>query len=139
MSAAHARAGRDSGLHPLAFAMLFVPVLSQAAAPEPLAPSQALQVIAGLALVLGLIAAAAWLARRLQAYRLPGRGHIRIVEGLAIGAREKLLLVEVGDKRVLLGLSPGRIQALHTFPAASLPASFEHTLAAVEARPATQP
>lgn len=137
MAAAEARAGSGAGLGPLRLALLLVPAVSWGAAPEPLAPGQALQVIAGLAVVLALIAAVAWLGRRLQAYRVPGRGHIRIVEGLAIGAREKLLLIEVDDKRVLLGLSPGRIQTLHTFPAAAAPVSFEQTLAAVEAAPET--
>ena len=65
-----------------------------------------------LLLVLALIAAATWGARRLQAFRPQGKGSLRVVEGLAIGTREKLLLIEVDDERVLLGVSPGRIQTL---------------------------
>jgi len=91
---------------------------------------QALQVFAGLAIVLVLIAAATWGARRLQGFRPQGRGHIRIVEGLAVGAREKLLLIEVEDRRVLLGMCPGRIQTLASFEAGTAPASFDAALAA---------
>jgi flagellar protein FliO/FliZ len=90
---------------------------------------QALQVFAGLAIVLVLIAAATWGARRLQGFRPQGRGHIRIVEGLAVGAREKLLLIEVDDRRVLLGMCPGRIQTLASFDAGTAADSFDAVLA----------
>jgi flagellar protein FliO/FliZ len=125
------RAGRNAARiarAALPFALAPWPV----AAAEAVAPGQALQVVLGLALVLALIVAAAWLTRRLQAFRPQGRGQIRIVEGLAIGAREKLLLVEVGDERVLLGLCPGRIATLHTF-AAPPAREFGATLAAAKA------
>ena len=88
---------------------------------------QALQVILGLLLVLGMIVAAAWGARRLQAIRPQGKGHIRIIEGLAVGTRDKLLLIEVDGHKVLLGMSPGRIATLHTFGADPAP-QFEDAL-----------
>lgn len=123
---------------------LFLPVVLSALAPasalaaaEVLRPAQGLQVLAGLAVVLGLIALATWGARRLQGFRGTGTKHIRIVEGMAVGAREKLLLVEVGEQRVLLGMCPGRIQTLAQFPAGEQAASFEQALA--ESRAEVEP
>ena len=66
----------------------------------------------GLAIVLILIALASWAARRLQVFRPKGQGHLRLIEGMAMGARDKLLLVDVDGQRVLIGVSPGRMQAL---------------------------
>ena len=96
-------------------ACALAPALCGAGSSAPVGFGQALQVVLGLLVVLGMIVAAAWAARRLQAIRPQGRGRIRIIEGLAVGTRDKLLLVEVDGRRVLLGMSPGRITALHAF------------------------
>ncbi len=111
--------------------LLAVP-LAATAASEPLSPGRALQVMGALALVLGLIVVATWAARRVQGWRPQGNGHIRVIEGLAVGTRDKLLLIEVDDQRVLIGLSPGRMQTLANFPANDRRASFSATLAAQE-------
>lgn len=102
------------------------------AAAEPasaLGAGQVLQVFVGLGIVLALIALAAWASRRLNTFRPQGANHIRVLEGLSLGAREKLLLVQVDGTRVLLGMSPGRIQALHAFPAEQRAARFDEVLA----------
>ena len=99
---------------------------------SPFGSGQALQVIVGLAIVLTLIAAVAWLTRRMHTFRSQGRGHIRVIEGLSVGAREKLLLVQVDGRRVLLSMCPGRIEALHTFPCEEAAVDFEQTLAEVK-------
>ena len=111
--------------------MLLLPVNLMADPVSPLGPGQALQVIVGLAIVLGLIAAVAWLTRRMHTFRSQGSGHIRVIEGLSVGAREKLLLVQVGGRRVLLGMCPGRIEALHAFSSEESSEDFEQTLAEV--------
>lgn len=70
----------------------------------------------GLGLVLGLFLALAWLMRKLGT--VPGgKGRlIRVVGGASLGARDRLVLVEVGQEQLLLGVSPGRIVNLHTLP-----------------------
>lgn len=110
-------------------AVATAPALCVAGNGAPVGIGQAVQVIVGLALVLGMIVAAAWGARRLQIIRPQGKGHIRIVEGLAVGTRDKLLLIEVDGQRVLLGMSPGRIATLCTLPAEGGP-RFEDALRA---------
>jgi flagellar protein FliO/FliZ len=107
------------------------PLAAQAQTAAP-AVAQALQVLAGLALVLVLIGLTAWGSRRLQAFKPHGRGRLRIVDALPLGTRERLLLVEVDGARVLLGVSAGRISALHAFGAGG-GADFGATLAAARA------
>lgn len=77
------------------------------------------QMTLGLLLVLALAVGLSWLLRR---YALPRDGLIRVVGGLPLGARERLLLVEVDEVRLLIGITAHQIQALHVFtPSTSKP------------------
>ncbi|HEX5804556.1 MAG TPA: flagellar biosynthetic protein FliO [Azospira sp.] len=85
--------------------------------------STLLQTFAGLALILGLFVAAAWLARRLNGGRtlLGGGGPMRVVGALALGPRERIVLVEVAETWLVIGLAPGQMRTLHTLPKGELP------------------
>jgi flagellar protein FliO/FliZ len=95
-------------------ALTTTPVLAAAApaASEPLAAANLFQLLFGLIVVLIAIGVTALLLRRLG--RLPqGPGALRVIAGLSLGARERAVLIQVGDKQILLGVAPGRVQALH--------------------------
>ncbi|MDX1655207.1 MAG: flagellar biosynthetic protein FliO, partial [Candidatus Competibacteraceae bacterium] len=79
-----------------------------------------LQMVLGLVLVLGFILGAAWLVRRFTPLR-GGDGAIRLRGGLSLGTRERLVLVEVEGVRLLVGVSPGRLQTLHIFDGRAVP------------------
>jgi flagellar protein FliO/FliZ len=66
--------------------------------------------------VLAVTMGAAWLAKRLRITPAPGNAIVSIVGGVQIGRREKVLVVEVAGSWVVLGVSPGNIQALSTIP-----------------------
>ncbi|QBZ88664.1 flagellar biosynthetic protein FliO [Pseudomonas viciae] len=75
---------------------------------------QLAQLVLGLLLVLGLIFFLAWLLRRVQQAGPAGKGQvIDIIGSRALGPRDRLMLVQVGNEQILLGLSPGTITALH--------------------------
>jgi len=75
---------------------------------------QLTQLVFGLLLVLGLIFFLAWLLRRVQNAGPAGRGQvIELIGSRALGPRDRLMLVQVGNEQILLGLSPGTITALH--------------------------
>lgn len=74
---------------------------------------QLFKLLFGLLLVVGLIFLLAWLLRRVQALNPRGNQAIRVISTQALGARERLVLVQVGKEQVLLGLSAGRITPLH--------------------------
>ncbi|HRD65833.1 MAG TPA: flagellar biosynthetic protein FliO, partial [Candidatus Competibacter sp.] len=78
------------------------------------------QLTLGLAVVLVLAIGLSWFLRR---YALPRGGAIRVIGGLPLGSRERLLLIEVDEARLLLGITPSQIQTLHVFaPVTSRPA-----------------
>ena len=89
-----------------------------AAAAAPVASSgiagQLTQLVLGLLLVLGLIFFLAWMLRRVQQAGPAGKGQvIQLIGSRALGPRDRLMLVQVGNEQILLGLSPGTITALH--------------------------
>lgn len=91
------------------------PVVATAAVPVAGASvgGQLTQLVLGLLLVLGLIFALAWLLRRVQQAG-PRQGQvIELISSRALGARDRLVLVQVGNEQILLGLTPGRITPLH--------------------------
>ena len=75
---------------------------------------QLTQLVLGLLLVIGVIFFLAWLLRRVQQAGPAGKGQvIELIGSRALGPRDRLLLVQVGNDQILLGLSPGTITALH--------------------------
>ncbi|MNE63401.1 Flagellar protein FliO [compost metagenome] len=88
------------------------PAATTAAAPGSLS-GQLAQMVFGLLLVVGLIFFLAWLLRRMQGTAVKGGQVIEIVGSRAIGPRDRLLLVQVGKEQILIGHTPGSIEALH--------------------------
>lgn len=41
---------------------------------------------------------------------------MKVIGGIALGPRERLVLVEVGDSWLVIGIVPGQIRTLHTLP-----------------------
>ena len=97
------------------------PAKATAAVQQPVhaAPPSAAGSIGGtlfaLALVLGLIFGLAWLARRMPGMTgLRGNAGLRVVRSLALGTRERLVVVEVGGTQLLLGPGAGGTRLLQT-------------------------
>ena len=80
---------------------------------EPLAAGNLLRITLGLVVVLVAIVATAWGLRRWGHFRSSPQGELQVIGGLSMGPRERLVLVKVGQEQILLGVAPGRIQALH--------------------------
>ncbi len=80
---------------------------------SPVAAGSVLQMVAGLALVVILIFALAWAVRRFGNVNVNARGALRVVGALSMGARERVVLIQAGEKQILLGVAPGRVQTLH--------------------------
>lgn len=85
-----------------------------------------LQTFGALALILILFIGAAWISRRLNGSGgltgLAGdSGPLRVVSSLPLGARERILLVEIEDTWLVIGVTPGQMRTLHTLPRGELP------------------
>ena len=71
------------------------------------------QVTLSLLLVLGAVFAAAWVVRRLRNFGRPGAGAINIIADVALGTKERAVLIQVGAQQLLVGVAPGRVNTLH--------------------------
>lgn len=80
-----------------------------------------LQTIFALTLVVGLMFATAWFARKLGGDRRFGNEAIKIVGGIALGPRERVMLLEIGDEWLVVGVIPGQIRTLHRLPKGAIP------------------
>lgn len=68
------------------------------------------QVVLSLVLILILVVGLAWLVKRLQmGSLLNDKRQMRVVSALNLGGRERLLVVQVGDKQMLIGAAPGHV------------------------------
>ena len=83
----------------------------------------------GLSATIALILAVAWLVRRLQAKTISGSGSLQVVSGMMLGARERLVLVEVDDYRILIGVSPGGIVPIHVMSGSNMSGDQKNALA----------
>ena len=71
------------------------------------------QMIGSLIAVVVLILGCAWLAKRMP---LAGAGRSDMLEikaSLSVGTRERVVLVRAGDRTLVLGVAPGRVNTLH--------------------------
>ncbi|WP_425497795.1 flagellar biosynthetic protein FliO [Lysobacter arvi] len=68
-----------------------------------------------LILVVSLILALGWLARRMPGFSRAGGGNaLRVVGSLALGPRDRVVVVDVGGTQLLLGVGQNGMTTLHT-------------------------
>ena len=90
------------------------------------------QIAMALALIVALVIGLGWLVKRLNSSRFSGAGEIRIVASSYLGPKEKVVLLEVRDRQVLVGVNAQGISALGDFElpdSASASGTFQHALA----------
>jgi flagellar protein FliO/FliZ len=65
-----------------------------------------------LLVVLGVFFLCLWGVRKLSGLTINGTQKMRLLGGLSLGMREKVILLQVGKKQLILGVTPGRIETL---------------------------
>jgi flagellar protein FliO/FliZ len=105
----------------------FLAVAQQAARPAYTPPPAAVssgsivQVIISLLLVLAAVVLVAWVLKRINLPRHGAGNPLKVVSGVAVGQRERIVLVEINDTWLVVGVAPGQVRALHSMPKAELP------------------
>jgi flagellar protein FliO/FliZ len=101
------------------FALIAVASSAAFAAVEPPAVSTSgalLQGLLGLVMVLAALAAFFWFLRKFSPGQTAAQGSVKVVGGVMLGPRERLVVVEVGETWLLLGVGGGQVSTLHTLP-----------------------
>jgi flagellar protein FliO/FliZ len=100
----------------LAVALVAGPVTAaESAVPASPGFSTLLQVLLGLGVVMAAIAAAAWLARRYVPGVASG-GPVRVVGGAMVGPKERVVVLEIEDDWIVVGVTATQVNALHALP-----------------------
>ncbi len=81
------------------------------------------QVFLGLIAVLALIAGSAWVAKRFGVTRSSASSVIHVVSSASVGVRERVVVIEVGDTWLVVGVAPGSVNSLLTLPRGEAPRS----------------
>lgn len=76
---------------------------------------QIITIIFALLAVIAMIYAIAWLAKRKQMVAGTGRLPMKTLAVMPMGVKEKIVLVQVGEQQLLLGLTAHSINTLATF------------------------
>jgi|HubBroStandDraft_1064217.scaffolds.fasta_scaffold21078_2 flagellar protein FliO/FliZ len=89
------------------------------AAPEQVVPSSSssgmLRVVIALLIVVGAVLAAGRFARRMRGITGGTNTALEVIGQLPVGARERAVLIRVGERQLLLGVAPGNVRMLHVF------------------------
>lgn len=106
----------------LSLVVLPLQAAEPAAAAAPASGAAAVvQMLGALGVVLAVLLGAMWLLRRLSGSKLAGTAAIRTVGGIAVGTRERVLLLEVGEHWLVVGVAPGSVTGIATLPRGELP------------------
>lgn len=91
------------------------------AAAVPSLGSSLLQMFFALLAVIGLLLGSLWLLKKLTLQRASQSGLMRVVSATAVGHRERVVILEIGNTWLVLGVAPGRVDALAEMPRQPLP------------------
>jgi flagellar protein FliO/FliZ len=114
---------------PTLFALLLAVAPAAFAAEQSAAPSpgSVLQVVMGLVVVVALMGGTAWLLKR-AGVSAGGNNVAKVIGGVSVGNRERVMVIEVADQWIVVGVAQGRVSALTTMPRQEHPASTQPPL-----------
>ena len=102
------------------FALTSVPAVAQELAPA-VSPSSLftgdylLQVVGSFVVVILLLIGVLVLLRRFNGVGSQMSGNMRIISSVGVGQRERVVLLQVGDEQILVGVGPGNVRKIHAF------------------------
>jgi len=116
---------------------------------DPLGAGYLLQFSLGLLAVLAAVVGLAWLLKRVGGLQGGAAGTVKALGGISLGPRERVVLIQVGEEQLLIGVAPGQVRTLHVLDHPIAPAqtgrgapvngSFAQRLAGVLSRPGPAP
>lgn len=79
--------------------------------PSPTTFSSFVKMLLALAVVLAFLLGSLWLMKRLQLGQ-SANGLVRVVGAAAVGPRERVVVVQIEDRWLVVGVAPGRVERL---------------------------
>lgn len=82
-----------------------------------------LSLVAVVAIILGL----AWMTRRMQFMRGASGNELRVRSTLAVGLKERVVIIEAAGRQYLLGVAPGQVSLIEALGDGAREASVDTT------------
>lgn len=95
---------------------------AETSASVPATAGALVQPLLALGVVVAAILAAAWVIKRLQGAPTGTSALVRPLAAVPVGPRERIVLVEVQDTWLVLGVAQGGVTMLHSMPRSETPA-----------------
>lgn len=86
---------------------------------SPISVESMLQLLAGLLIVLAVIILIAWLFKKIG-YPTQRTDLLKIVSSASVGQKERIVIAEINDTWLVLGVAPGQVNLLHQTNKATL-------------------
>ncbi len=80
-----------------------------------------LKMLIGLIVVLGVMALITWGLKRLMPHGIGTQSVAKVVGGVSVGTRERVVVVEVGDRWLVVGVAPGQVTSIANLEINSIP------------------
>jgi len=92
--------------------LCLLPAMAYAADSAPTPATSAFKMTLGLMVVLAVMAVLAWLVKRFSPGSRQQNSVARVVGGVSVGTRERVVVVEVAGRWIVVGVAPGHVSAL---------------------------
>ena len=89
--------------------------------PAAITTGSVMQILFSLVLVLAAVAVVAWMMKRINMPQHGAASLLKVISGVGVGPRERVVLVEVNDTWLIIGVAPGQVRTLHTMPKGVIP------------------
>jgi len=105
---------------------------------DPISGGNIGQLAMGLLAVVAFVFILGWFLKNVMRSGAVTSGAMKIIAGVSMGARERVVLMQVGETQILIGVTPGRIEKIHVLdkpidvePASNPASSFASKLSEV--------
>ena len=96
-----------------------LPAVAHASAAE--AAGSIVTMIFGLVIVLAAFYGLLHVLKRLQTQGASGQAKLNVIGAVSVGPRERVVLVEIGERVLVLGVAPGHVGTLDRLPSVAVP------------------
>ena len=72
------------------------------------------KMFAGLVVVVGIMVLLAWFVKRLGLANPQQNAIAKVVSSVSVGSRERVVVIEVADRWIVVGVAPGQVNAIAT-------------------------
>ena len=79
-----------------------------------------LQIFFSLLIVLGAVFVVAWIVRRMKVTPRSRVGHLKVIDEVVLGNKERAVVLEAEGTRLVLGVGEGRVSLLHRYTSTEL-------------------